>query len=116
MAEGCLARGYRYCAVTDHAYGLPIADGVSMDDLKRQHVEINALNRRYKGRFRMLKGIEANILADGRLDMTPRELRKLELIVAAPHSKLRTRDDQTDAHGRCGRTPGRAHPGAPAWP
>ena len=95
MAEGCIARNYTYCAVTDHAYGLPIANGVSMDDLKRQHVAINTLNRRYKGRFRLLKGIEANILADGRLDMTPRELRKLELIVAAPHSKLRTRDDQT---------------------
>jgi histidinol phosphatase-like PHP family hydrolase len=95
IVEGCLARGYAYCAVTDHSYGLPIASGVSMADLARQHVEINALNRRYKGRFRMLKGIEANILADGSLDMTPRELQKMELVVAAPHSKLRTLDDQT---------------------
>jgi histidinol phosphatase-like PHP family hydrolase len=95
MVEGCLARNYAYCAVTDHGYGLPIANGVSMEDLKRQHAAINALNRRHKGRFRLLKGIEANILADGRLDMTPRELRKLELIVAAPHSKLRTEEDQT---------------------
>lgn len=95
MVNGCLARGYTYCAVTDHSYGLPIAHGVSMDDLKRQHVAITALNRRHKGRFRLLKGIEANILADGRLDMTSRELRKLEVIVAAPHSKLRTSEDQT---------------------
>jgi histidinol phosphatase-like PHP family hydrolase len=95
IVEGCLARGYSYCAVTDHSYGLPIARGVSMVDLKRQHIEINALNRRYKGRFRMLKGIEANILADGTVDMTPGELRKMELVVAAPHSKLRTGDDQT---------------------
>src|SRR5688500_20318400 len=50
--EGCIARGYRYCAVTDHSYGLPIARGVSMSDLKKQHVEIDALNRRYRGRFR----------------------------------------------------------------
>lgn len=95
LVEGCLARGYTYCAVTDHAYGLPVANGVSTEDLKRQHGEINALNRRYRGRFRLLKGIEANILADGSLDMTSRELRKLEVIVAAPHSKLRTSDDQT---------------------
>ena len=95
LAEGCIARGYSYCAVTDHAYGLPIARGVSMEDLKRQHLEINAFNRRYKGRFRMLKGIEANILADGNLDMQPQELERLDLIVAAPHSRLRTSEDQT---------------------
>ena len=95
IVEGCLARGYRYCAVTDHSYGLPIAGGVSMDKLKLQHAEIDRLNREYRGRFRLLKGIEANILADGRVDMTLRELRKLELIVAAPHSKLRIADDQT---------------------
>jgi histidinol phosphatase-like PHP family hydrolase len=95
IVEGCLTRGYVYCAVTDHSYGLPIANGVSMSNLKRQHAEINALNRRYKGRFRMLKGIEANILADGTLDMTPQELKTLEVVLAAPHSRLRTSDDQT---------------------
>ena len=95
IIEGCIDRGYRYCAVTDHSYGLPIAGGVSMDNLKRQHREIEALNRRYKDRFRMLKGIEANILADGRVDMKQSELRTLEIVVASPHSKLRTADDQT---------------------
>lgn len=95
LIEGCLARGYRYCAITDHAHGLPIANGVSMTDLARQHAEIRALNRRYRGRFRLLKGIEANILADGRLDLTARELRRLEVVVAAPHSRLRTSEDQT---------------------
>ncbi len=65
IVEGCLARGWKYCAVTDHSYGLPIAGGVPMDKLKRQHKEIDALNKRFNGRFRMMKGIEANILADG---------------------------------------------------
>jgi histidinol phosphatase-like PHP family hydrolase len=106
LIEGCLARGYRYCAVTDHAYGLPIARGVSMSDLRRQHREIDALNSRYRGRFRMLKGIEANILADGQLDMQPDELRTLEVIVAAPHSKLRTGDDQTTRMVAAVSTPG----------
>jgi histidinol phosphatase-like PHP family hydrolase len=95
LAEGCLARGYAYCGVTDHAYGLPIARGVSMSELKKQHAEIDALNRRYRARFRIIKGIEANILADGELDMKPAELQKLELVLAAPHSKLRSKDDQT---------------------
>lgn len=95
LVEGCLARGYAYCAVTDHSHGLPIAGGVSMDDLRRQHREIEAINRTYNGRFRLLKGIEANILADGRLDMQRDELDGLELVVASPHSKLRSADDQT---------------------
>jgi histidinol phosphatase-like PHP family hydrolase len=113
LAEGCVARGYTYCGVTDHSYGLPIARGVSMADLKRQHAEINVINRRYKGRFRIIKGIEANILADGALDMTAAELRRLELVLAAPHSRLRTSDDQTTRMVRAVRTPGvhiLAHP------
>jgi histidinol phosphatase-like PHP family hydrolase len=113
LAEGCIARGYAYCGVTDHSYGLPIAHGVSMTDLKRQHAEINALNKRYGARFRIIKGIEANILADGELDMKPNELRKLELVLAAPHSKLRTGDDQTSRLLTAVRTPGvhiLAHP------
>ena len=113
LAEGCLARGYRYCAITDHSYGLPIAGGVSMADLKRQHAEIDALNRRFRRRFRIIKGIEANILADGQLDMTPEELARMELVLAAPHSKLRTGGDQTARLLKAIATPGvhiLAHP------
>jgi putative hydrolase len=106
IIEGAIARGWQYCAVTDHSYGLPIAGGVPMDKLKRQHREIDALNKKYKGRFRLLKGIEANILADGRVDMTPKELRTLEIVVASPHSKLRTSDDQTPRMVAAVSTPG----------
>ena len=95
IVEACIERGYTYCAVTDHSYGLPIARGVSMADLARQHAEIDGLNTRYTGRFRMLKGIEANIRADGRVDMDPAELALLELVVASPHSALRSEADQT---------------------
>lgn len=95
MCEACLARGYSYCAVTDHSYGLPIARGVPMADLARQHQEIDALNAKFARRFRMLKGIEANIRADGALDMTPEEIGSLEVVVAAPHSSLRSPADQT---------------------
>jgi len=95
MCEACLARGYSYCAVTDHSYGLPIARGVPMADLARQHQEIDALNAKFARRFRMLKGIEANIRADGALDMTPEEIGSLEVVVASPHSSLRSPADQT---------------------
>jgi len=95
IVEAGIERGYRYSAVTDHSYGLPIARGVSMVDLARQHREIDRLNKRYRRRFRLLKGIEANILADGSLDMAPDEVRQLEIVVAAPHSALRSKDAQT---------------------
>jgi histidinol phosphatase-like PHP family hydrolase len=106
IIETALARGYEYSAVTDHSYGLPIAHGVSMADLARQHREIDRLNRRYKGRFRLLKGIEANIRADGTVDMTPAELRRLEIVVAAPHSALRSAAPQTHRMVAAVSTPG----------
>jgi histidinol phosphatase-like PHP family hydrolase len=90
-----IERGYRYCAVTDHSYGLPIARGVSMERLAKQHQEIERLNAESRGRFRLLKGIEANIRADGSVDMPIEELRQLEIVVAAPHSGLRSSEDQT---------------------
>lgn len=95
LAEGCRARGYQYCAITDHSHGLPIAGGVPMADLARQHREIDRVNARHAGAFRMLKGIEANILADGDLDLTLEERAWFEIIVAAPHSRLRRAEDQT---------------------
>jgi len=90
-----IERGYAFCAITDHSYGLPIAGGVSMARLAQQHLEIDALNKKHRRRFRLLKGIEANIRADGTIDMTPHELAQLEVVVAAPHSALRSTTDQT---------------------
>lgn len=106
IVKGGLERDYAFCAVTDHSYGLPIAGGVSMTELAAQHREIDRLNARYKGRFRLLKGIEANIRADGSVDMAPEELRQLEIVVAAPHSALRLATDQTARMRAAVRTPG----------
>jgi histidinol phosphatase-like PHP family hydrolase len=106
IVETGMARGYEYSAVTDHSYGLPIAHGVSMARLADQHREIDRLNAKYAGRFRLIKGIEANILADGTVDMRPEERRALELVVAAPHSGLRSSGDQTRRILKAVRTPG----------
>jgi histidinol phosphatase-like PHP family hydrolase len=106
IIEAGIARKYDFCAITDHSYGLPIARGVSMVRLAEQHEEIDELNRRYAGRFRLLKGIEANIRADGTIDMEPHELRQLELVVAAPHSALRSAGDQTSRMVRAVETAG----------
>lgn len=96
LAEGAMARGWSRIAITDHAKGLPIAGGMSIEAMRRQQAEIDALNQAFDGRFRVLKGIETNILADGRLDLRGEELAGVELVLAAPHSKLRILDDQTD--------------------
>ena len=66
-----------------------------MAQVAQQHAEIDALNRAFKGRFRMFKGIEANIRQDGTVDMEPDELRQFEFVVASPHSLLRKSVDQT---------------------
>jgi putative hydrolase len=95
LVEACLALGHTCLGITDHSYGLPIARGASMADIARQHREIDRINTAYAGRFRVFKGIEANILADGALDLTPDERRVFEFVVASPHSLLRRAEDQT---------------------
>jgi histidinol phosphatase-like PHP family hydrolase len=96
IVEENLRRGWSCAGVTDHSYGLPIAGGMTMDKVAEQHAEIDAVNARYKNRFRVFKGIEANIRADGTVDMTDDELRLFDYVVASPHSLLRKSIDQTD--------------------
>jgi histidinol phosphatase-like PHP family hydrolase len=95
LANTCAELGHTCLGITDHSYGLPIARGISMADAGRQHREIDHLNATLAGRFRVFKGIEANILADGNLDLQPDERSMFEFVVASPHSLLRRNDDQT---------------------
>ena len=83
-------------SVSDHSYGLPIAGGMTLEKTRGQHAEVAALNKRYGDDFRVFRGVEANILIDGRLDMQRDELRELEIVVASPHSSLRKTIDQTE--------------------
>jgi histidinol phosphatase-like PHP family hydrolase len=106
IIETGIARGYTHSAVTDHSYGLPIAGGLPMMKVAQQHREIDVMNAKYSGKFRLLKGIEANIRADGSVDMTPSELAQFEIVVAAPHSALRSSNDQTPRMVAAVQTPG----------
>ena len=111
LAAGCIARGYRYSAVTDHSAGLRIARGLTADDFRRQHEEIDGLNQALGKSFRLLKGVEGNIRDDGTLDVA--DLAEFDLVLAAPHGKLRGTEDQTDRMLRAVSTPGvhiLAHP------
>jgi putative hydrolase len=95
IADACVARGYRFAAVTDHSHGLKIAGGMSMEDAADQRRAIDEVNASSRGPFRLLQGIEANISGDGALDLTPGEAATFDLVLAAPHSRLRKDDDQT---------------------
>ncbi len=79
LALLCIERGYEYVAVTDHSHYL--REG----RLERQWEEIEALNTRLAP-FRLLRGVEVNIRADGSLDMSDEDLAACEWVVASLHS------------------------------
>ena len=95
LAEGASELGWTRIGVTDHSYGLPIARGMSMEAAVRQHQEIDELNQQFAGRVRIYKGVEANILADGALDLQEEERTIFDYVLASPHSQLRKEHDQT---------------------
>ena len=95
IADACVQRRYQYAAVTDHAYGLRIAGGMSMAEAAEQRRAIDAVNARCGNRFRLLQGVEANIDAVGQLDLTEDEAATFDVVLAAAHSRLRRSDDQT---------------------
>jgi histidinol phosphatase-like PHP family hydrolase len=96
IADACLQRGYHYAAVTDHSYGLKIAGGMSMVEAAEQRTAIDQVNARHGDQFRLLQGVEANIDIAGRLDLTDEEAATFDVVLAAPHSRLRKDEDQTN--------------------
>jgi DNA polymerase (family X) len=101
MAAAARARGWSYLGIADHSQAAGYAGGLSPDDVRRQHAEIDAWNRAHGGRgkrrFRLLKGIEADILADGRLDYDDALLAEFDYVVGSVHSGFRATEAQTTA-------------------
>lgn len=88
MAENARDLGHAYMALTDHSPSLKIANGLSAERLERQLAEVDALNAAMAP-FRLLTGIEVDILPDGTLDQEPRLLARLDIVVGSVHSDLR---------------------------
>jgi putative hydrolase len=88
MAEAARDLGHRYLVMTDHSPRLTVAHGLTADRLRQQLDEIAGLNDELAP-FRILAGIEVDILADGALDQTDELLAALDVVVASAHSKLR---------------------------
>nr|WP_221493955.1 PHP domain-containing protein [Actinomadura coerulea] len=88
MAETARSLGHEYLALTDHSPRLKVANGLSADRLRRQLDVVDELNASLAP-FRILTGIEVDILEDGALDQEPELLDRLDVVVASVHSKLR---------------------------
>ena len=87
MMSTAVGLGHEYCALTDHSPRLTIANGLSADRLRRQLDIIDELREKVAP-FRILTGIEVDILEDGTLDQDPELLDRLDVVVASVHSKL----------------------------
>lgn len=87
LARGAQDRGWDYIGISDHSESAFYARGLKRDRLLRQHEEIDEWNARMKG-FRILKGIEADILADGRLDYDSQILDTLDYVIGSIHSRF----------------------------
>jgi DNA polymerase (family X) len=78
-------RGYAYIGISDHSQSAAYAGGLTPDDVRRQHEAIDNLNAG-EAAFRIFKGIEADILPDGRLDYDEATLARFDFVIAAVHS------------------------------
>ena len=87
MATAAQERGWDYIGISDHSESAFYAGGMKRDKLLRQSEEIDWLNARMKG-FRILRGIEADILADGRLDYDAAILDSFDYVVGSIHSRF----------------------------
>ena len=99
MAAGAVARGYGYLNITDHSRSQGIITGIEgptyREQIARVRAAARALEKKHKG-FRLLAGVEVNILPDGRLDVADDILAELDVVVASVHSQLRQpRDEMT---------------------
>ena len=88
MAEAARGLGHEYLALTDHSPRLTVANGLSPQRLRAQLDEVAQLNQEMAP-FRILTGIEVDILEDGTLDQEDELLASLDVVVASVHSKLR---------------------------
>lgn len=96
MMISARALGHSYCAITDHSPRLTVARGLSADRLRQQQEVITDLNAALAP-FRVLRGIEVDILEDGGLDQEDALLAELDVVVSSVHSKLRS-DSETMTH------------------
>jgi DNA polymerase (family X) len=88
--------GYAWIGITDHSQSAAYAGGLRAEDVAKQHAEIDAANRAVPG-VRVLKGVEADILADGSLDYAPEVRRGFDFVIGSIHSRLGMGEEEMTA-------------------
>ena len=87
MAAAARARGWSYLGISDHSQSAFYAGGLTRDAVLAQHEEIDQVNGTFTD-FRVLKGIEADILADGRVDYDAETLERFDYVIGSVHSRF----------------------------
>jgi DNA polymerase (family X) len=93
IVQAARGKGYSYIAITDHTKGLGVAHGLDEKRLAEQIKRIDTANEKLAG-FRILKGTEIDIRADGRLDLADEALAGLDIVVASVHSGFNQSQEQ----------------------
>ncbi len=96
MANRCIKLGLQYLGICDHSRSAAYAGGLSIERVQEQWNEINKLNQQYSN-FRVLKGIESDILSDGSLDYPEEILSGFDFVVASIHSNLKMDEEKANA-------------------
>ncbi len=87
MAAAARARGWSYLGISDHSQSAFYAGGLTRDAVLAQHDEIDRVNTTFTD-FQVLKGIEADILADGRVDYDAETLERFDYVIGSVHSRF----------------------------
>lgn len=85
MVEIAYKLGYKYVVISDHSQALGVAGGLTPEQIEKQKLRIQELNKKYKN-FKILHSIEANILSDGSIDLPEEVLKQFDLVIAGLHS------------------------------
>jgi len=97
MAEAALVRGRKFIVITDHSVGATIANGLSVERLLAQQVEVRKVDAEMNGKIRVFHGTEMEIKADGTLDFPDDILAQLDFVIASLHISLRQPREQITA-------------------
>jgi len=87
LAAAARLRGWQYLGISDHSQSAFYSGGLTVESLQRQHDEIDAINASFAD-FRVLKGVEADILPDGRIDYPVDVLDRFDYVIASIHSRM----------------------------
>lgn len=94
MANYCIEKGYEYLGMADHSKSAFYANGLSEEKVILQQAEIQKINQKYAGKFKIFAGIECDILYDGQMDYSNEILKTFDYVVASVHSILKMTEEK----------------------